>query len=416
MRRRGFELLKLCSLVALFLLVQKQISDVDSKVSGSSESVVHALGDRQTEFEQQRHNLIEQLEDSRSELALVKVSLAESSRQLKLKSQELANLVANNEEALFETLNVELSRYRGTLEDAVDHSEHNRRRIESMEAQVSEISPGDSNWMVEAMIYPTIQIKGNKTVGSGVVIYSQSQNGAGRSGKGSTEKSKTAQNYVTYAITAYHVVKEILGSDFPDAPLRDVRVMDSRDPLGMTVLSGEVEIYDSELDLALLKLRTDKPFSHVANMLPRDEVDNLELFTKVYTVGCPLGNNPLPTSGEISSKAKVVDGRIFWMVNAPTFFGNSGGGIFLSGTCQLMGVSSMIYTYTYGFDQSLVVPHMGLFVPISTVYDWLEGRGYKHILNGAAVPASPSKAIAIDKPETSAGPVWKVGPDASADD
>ena len=76
----------------------------------------------------------------------------------------------------------------------------------------------------------------------------------------------------------------------------------------------------------------------------------------------------------------------------------------------------MIYTYTYGFDQSLVVPHMGLFVPISTVYDWLEGRGYKHILNGAAVPASPSKAIAIDKPETSAGPVWKVGPDASADD
>jgi hypothetical protein len=412
MRRGGFELLKVFSLVVLFVLIQKQIADLETKVSGSSESVVHALVDRQDDFEQHRRTLLDRLEDSRSELALVKMSLLESSRQLKVKSKELANLVANREEAFFETLDVEFSRYRGTLEDAVHHSEKNSQRIESMEAQVLEMSPGDSNWMVEAMIYPTIQIKGNKTVGSGVVIYSEPESAPGAGAYGGDDSVK----YVTYAITAYHVVKEILGSDFPDATLKDVRMMDSRDPLGMTILSGKVEIYDAELDLALMRLRSDKPFAHVANLLPRDQVEDLDLFTRVYTVGCPLGNNPLPTSGEISSKGKVVDGRIFWMVNAPTFFGNSGGGIFLSGTCQLVGVSSMIYTYTYGVNQSLVVPHMGLFVPMNTVYDWLEGRGYKYVLDGAPVPDNPLKAIVTENTGGSSAPVWKVGPDTGADD
>jgi len=101
------------------------------------------------------------------------------------------------------------------------------------------------------------------------------------------------------------------------------------------------------------------------------------------------------------------------MVNAPTFFGNSGGGIFLSDTCKLMGVSSMIYTYTYETNQSLVVPHMGLFVPLSMVYDWLDGRGYKYVTQG--IPA-PSNSLSILVTESTGSSLSKVGSEADDDD
>jgi hypothetical protein len=81
--------------------------------------------------------------------------------------------------------------------------------------------------------------------------------------------------------------------------------------------------------------------------------------------------------GEVSTKSKVVGDQVFWMLNAPTFFGNSGGGIYLGSTCQLIGISSMIYTY--GKASPAVVPHMGLFVPLETLYDWLDTKGYSFI-------------------------------------
>jgi S1-C subfamily serine protease len=123
----------------------------------------------------------------------------------------------------------------------------------------------------------------------------------------------------------------------------------------------------------------------------------LSVFDTVYAVGCPLGNQPLPTFGEISSQYKPVGDEIFWMVSAPTFFGNSGGGIFLSGEGQLVGISSMIYTY--GKRSPMVVPHMGLFVPLQTVRSWLRREGFAHLMDPAPavtpVPASsgPDKVL-----------------------
>lgn len=75
------------------------------------------------------------------------------------------------------------------------------------------------------------------------------------------------------------------------------------------------------------------------------------------------------------------------MINAPTFFGNSGGGIFMVSTGRLVGISSMIYTY--GKRQPMVVPHMGLFVPLETVRSWLAREGYAYVLgDGTEVEAS----------------------------
>ena len=72
------------------------------------------------------------------------------------------------------------------------------------------------------------------------------------------------------------------------------------------------------------------------------------------------------------------------MLSAPTFFGNSGGGVYLADTYRLVGISSMIYTY--GKMNPTVVPHMGLFVPIETIYRWLDGEGYSFVHERKPVP------------------------------
>jgi S1-C subfamily serine protease len=236
--------------------------------------------------------------------------------------------------------------------------------------------------MKRRMIYPVVQLRGNGTVGSGVVVRSEPVDADGIA--------------KTYILTAYHVVHEVMD---PEAERQDV-VEDLRflepfdDRLAAEGNRAEVLAEDQELDLALLRVDLDTTWPYVAEFAARDEVSRLGIFDPVYAVGCPLGNKPLPSVGEISSQEKIVSGTNFWMVNAPTFFGNSGGGIFHLTSGRLVGISSMIYTY--GKRQPMVVPHMGLFVPLDTVRSWLEERGFSHFFAdgvpaGAAI-ASPASA------------------------
>jgi hypothetical protein len=95
-------------------------------------------------------------------------------------------------------------------------------------------------------------------------------------------------------------------------------------------------------------------------------------------VGCPLGNDPIPTFGEIADTHHEVDGNHYWMINAPTYIGNSGGGIFSSSDHELLGIFSKIYTH--GNLRPTVIPHMGLVTPLTAVYDWLEEVGQDHVI------------------------------------
>jgi hypothetical protein len=72
------------------------------------------------------------------------------------------------------------------------------------------------------------------------------------------------------------------------------------------------------------------------------------------------------------------------MLSAPTFFGNSGGGVYLAENCLLIGVSSMIYTY--GRTHPAVVPHMGLFVPLQEIYTWFDAEGYSFVHKRSPIP------------------------------
>jgi hypothetical protein len=103
----------------------------------------------------------------------------------------------------------------------------------------------------------------------------------------------------------------------------------------------------------------------------------------------------MPTSGEVTSKEKELDGLSYWMVNAPTIFGNSGGGIYAAESRQLIGVLSRISAYKNLID--VAVPHMGIVTPINQVYDWLDTTEFAYVHKDGIeslpepLPASHSK-------------------------
>jgi hypothetical protein len=101
------------------------------------------------------------------------------------------------------------------------------------------------------------------------------------------------------------------------------------------------------------------------------------IFDRIYAVGCPLGNDPIPTWGEIADTHHAVDGQRYWMISAPTYIGNSGGGIFDADTHELLGIFCKIYTH--GSVRPTVVPHMGLVTSLAGVYDWLDQTAYAHL-------------------------------------
>ena len=262
-------------------------------------------------------------------------------------------------------------------------------RIDAMtpvDAPVQQQVPGNQRNKVERMIYPVVQLRGNGTVGSGVVVSSDQVD---------------ENQWATWIVTAYHVVEEVRDFSSEEVVVREIRFFDPElGRLGSEIHEG-VEIASLPAsDLSLVRVQLTRQWPFLADPASEKACLQLSVFDTVYAVGCPLGNQPLPTIGEISSQYKPVAEEVFWMVSAPTFFGNSGGGIFLAGDGRLVGISSMIYTY--GKRSPMVVPHMGLFVPLQTVRSWLRREGFAHLM-GDPGPVTPVPATS--SPEEAKGDV-----------
>ncbi|PIE24588.1 MAG: hypothetical protein CSA62_01805 [Planctomycetota bacterium] len=222
----------------------------------------------------------------------------------------------------------------------------------------------DSHGMSSQMLTPTVQLSGEETVGSGTLIASR--------------LNQKRDGYETYVLTAYHVVRNIL-SDQPE--LR-------RKGIACTIYSKEGKIQRRcdmiakrvSCDLALLKLRGRDRVNQVATLIAPEKLQQIEIWTPVFAVGCPLGNDPIPTGGFVASLANEVSGTDYWMINAPTYFGNSGGGVYNGESRELIAVFSKIYTH--GRIRPVVIPHMGLAVPMSLVYQFLREEGHGYLIPG----------------------------------
>lgn len=257
-----------------------------------------------------------------------------------------------------------MSEVRAKEENAAMKMTETRGQIATLASSIYQ----DRDELTRRMLLPTVQLNGEDTVGSGTIVFS----GPNHKNGGKVE---------TYVLTSYHVVRNIL-ADTPRARRTgfDVTVYLPDENL---VVKGNMIVNDPKIDAALVKLETDRVLPNVANVLPREETDQVHVWDPVCAVGCPLGNDPVPSKGEVSSLSNNLNGANYWMVNAPTYFGNSGGGIYRSDTRQLIGVFSKIYTH--GKGRPVVVPHMGLCTPMDLVYSWLEDHDLDHLLRSESV-------------------------------
>jgi S1-C subfamily serine protease len=221
----------------------------------------------------------------------------------------------------------------------------------------------DPSELTRTMLLPTVQLNGDDTVGSGTLVWSDLN-----------PRSGAVESYV---LTSFHVVRNIL-ADTPKASKEGFQVTIYL-PDGKVDVKGHMVASQPKIDAALVQLQTDRRFPNVANVLPPGEAKHIEVWDPVCAVGCPLGNDPVPSQGEISSLVNELNGANYWMINAPTYFGNSGGGVYRADTHQLIGVFSKIYTH--GKGNPVVIPHMGLCTPIDEVHQWLQEEDMDFLLN-----------------------------------
>ena len=269
--------------------------------------------------------------------------------------------------------------------DLYRQSKNLKTRINETEELLDEVLTAvnrDPKGMSRKMLQPCVQLQGEETVGSGTLISSTKD-----------KKNKSGKGYTTYVLTAYHVVRNILAAE----PTRARKGIDCviYTPTGKVIRKCDVAMSNPKADLALVKLRGGDRIPVVAKLSTRQELAQIRVWTPVYAIGCPLGNDPIPTAGSVSSLNNKVGETNYWMINAPTYFGNSGGGIYNGQTYKLLAVFSKIYTH--GNTRPVVITHMGLGVPLLKAYDWFDKEGYSFLIpdNDQSVPqpvfASPGR-------------------------
>lgn len=221
-----------------------------------------------------------------------------------------------------------------------------------------------------ALMAPTVRVNATHEVGSGSVLWSTFV-AAGR-----------ARSYI---LTAWHIVQEEVAG-------AAIEIDFYEDGQPSRTERGKVVVHDATLDLALIEVDMASPHRFLAHLPDRPSMQTLRIFTSIYAIGCPLGYPPMPTSGELTSRDKVLDGNHYWMVNAPTIFGNSGGGIYTAQSQHLIGVLSRISAYKNMID--VAVPHMGLVTPIHRVYDWLDTTPFAFVYKDRLADTISAQATA----------------------
>jgi len=370
-----------CGLAALVLMVsfhhqiarletqQKDVGDLERKV----EQAVAAVQDKQ-ELQQLRQQILDQTE---ARMSALEVQLQNASAGTDHARQIEAEIVrAKQDVATFRSqmstdfertkalVDAYIKEVRAKEQDAASRLNATRDDIQKLAGQLWR----DPSEMTRQMLLPTVQLNGEDTVGSGTLVFS--------------DVNPTTKKTESYVLTSHHVVRNIL-ADTPKAAHEGIDVTVYL-PGDRITVKGKMIASETKIDAALVQLLTDRKFDFVANVLPRTESPQVRVWEPVCAVGCPLGNDPVPSHGEVSSLRNELNGANYWMINAPTYFGNSGGGIYRTDTRQLIGVFSKIYTH--GKGTPVVVPHMGLCTPIELVYEWLAKEKLDHLLQSSSVP------------------------------
>lgn len=226
---------------------------------------------------------------------------------------------------------------------------------------------------------PCVRIRTRVAGGSGTVLYS---------------KENDEGEFSTYILTNHHVVADCIKIEKKWSSLlkayrkEDVFEMvdahffeyrwESRD-IGGKSLQCDIMAYDEDEDLALIKARASQLAPAVAELYPRKEEKKLRIGMKIITVGAGLGEPPVQTEGVLSQFGREIDRREYWLVTAPSIYGNSGGATFLKETMQMIGVPARIAVTMSGFGGLDAITHLSYDIPITRIYNFLEDQKFRFI-------------------------------------
>jgi hypothetical protein len=305
------------------------------------------------------------------------------------RAREAAAVAVDARLAAVEAQSSFLARGAGELAAAATRA---ARRGEALEAalaagrqRLEEIAPAPQD--LAPLLAATVRIESRTDVGSGTVIFSRPD----------------GDGHVAYILTARHIVESNIPGHVPVFAAAYVDGTRVHEAQGLVIAASR------RLDVALVEARSPSPFPAVARLSPPERLQSMPLYSRVRAVGCPLGYAPMVTSGDLTSKAKVLDEQTFWMVSAPTIFGNSGGGIYAAGTGELLGVLSRISAYKSSFD--VAVPHMGIVTSLVEVYDWLARERFQFLFDDRV---SPEECLRARLAETRGSPPRADGPSRAA--
>ncbi len=261
----------------------------------------------------------------------------------------------------------------GMASSAAELANASQRQIEALGAEFGRTEDREKMW--KSLLGPIVQLSGEESVGSGVILR-------GPASEGSDEVAD-------YILTAWHVIRDIQGSLYN----RDM-------PVPVTIYLSETETrdetatlleFDPVLDVAILRLDGDRPSENIALLTDQAGLSGVRIFDSIYAVGCPLGNDPIPTLGQISALDHDVDGESYLMINAPTYVGNSGGGIFTAERHELLGIFSKVYTH--GSLRPTIVTHMGLVTPMHVIYSWFEEVGFGYLIPKETIDLASASSV-----------------------
>ncbi|MCB0332218.1 MAG: trypsin-like peptidase domain-containing protein [Bdellovibrionales bacterium] len=211
----------------------------------------------------------------------------------------------------------------------------------------------DATLLRRDILETTVKLEGNSTAGSGVVL--------------STLPVPVSDQFFTSVLTCWHVVRDIIDENGEGGAVTFYQKGTE------LTLPFHLFAQDAERDLAVVYIESPEEF-HTAQFACPTEVTALDAFDPVVATGCPLGIDPIPTLGHVSDTNHMFEGERYLQMTAPTYIGNSGGGIFDLRTREVVGIFS--HVYSVGRSRQSIVPHLGLAVPGDDVDSFLSLHGF----------------------------------------
>ena len=233
----------------------------------------------------------------------------------------------------------------------------------------------------DKILYPVVRVRCADAGGSGVLIYSEPD-------------PQNEDRYINIALTCQHVVdgaikirdefdpvlKQQRKTDYFEEVSIEVFDYDGSELVSSNATNAEIIAYDKHHDLAAVKLNNARKMPYVASLIPKNEIKKLQIASPVFTCGCSLLHDPFANLGMLTYLREMIEQKAYLMANAPSIFGNSGGGLFHGDTGNLLGLSSRVTVTQMGFGVD-VQTWMNFSTHPSRLYEFFDHQELQFLYN-----------------------------------